>query len=152
MSGDITIRAATAADEPGWMALWRGYLEFYQMDLGDEVTRNTFRRIVDPAVAHMGSLLAETAEGRQVGLLNYVLHDITWTLTPVCYLEDLFVAEDLRGHGIGGALIEHLAAMGKEAGWHRIYWNTARDNISAQKLYNRLAERTGWVRYDMDLA
>jgi GNAT superfamily N-acetyltransferase len=151
MTGEITIRPVAAADEAGWMALWRGYLEFYEEDIPEEVSRHTFARVLDPKAGHIGSLVAATAEGRLVGLLTYIVHEITWSQAPACYLEDLFVADDVRGQGIASALIERMVEIGKAAGWHRIYWNTARDNVRAQKLYNRLSERTGWVRYDIDL-
>jgi GNAT superfamily N-acetyltransferase len=115
------------------------------------VTVATWARIVSDDAPHMGTLVAKRSGGGLVGMLNFVLHDITWSLAPVCYLEDLFVDERSRGQGIGRALIEELVSRGRDAGWHRIYWNTARDNAQAQILYNKIAERTGWVRYDIDL-
>jgi ribosomal protein S18 acetylase RimI-like enzyme len=69
----------------------------------------------------------------------------------VCYLEDLFVEPDFRGRGIGGALIVGLAEEGRQAGWRRIYWRTASDNARAQRLYDRLARRSGWITYELDL-
>jgi GNAT superfamily N-acetyltransferase len=69
----------------------------------------------------------------------------------VCYLEDLFVDPVARRSGVGRALIEALAAEGRQAGWRRIYWRTAADNATAQALYDRLARRSGWVTYELDL-
>ena len=152
MEGEITIRTADATDEAGWRRLWQGYLDFYEEDLPDAVTAATWARIVSDDVPHIASLVARLSGGAGlVGMLNYVIHDITWSQRPVCYLEDLYVDEAARGSGVGRALIENLAGRGREAGWHRLYWNTARDNAVAQRLYNKLAERTGWVRYDLDL-
>jgi len=84
-------------------------------------------------------------------MLNYILHDVTWSKAPVCYLEDLYVVGEMRGQGIGRALIENLTSRGREAGWHRIYWTTARDNTKAQILYDKISDRTGSVLYDIDL-
>ena len=69
----------------------------------------------------------------------------------MCYLEDLYVDADVRGRGVGRALISSLAEEGHRAGWLRIYWRTASDNATAQALYDKLARRTGWVTYELDL-
>ncbi len=58
---------------------------------------------------------------------------------------------EARGRGVGRALIEALADRGRNEGWLRLYWQTARDNETAQKLYDKLAARTDWLRYDLDL-
>jgi GNAT superfamily N-acetyltransferase len=60
-------------------------------------------------------------------------------------------AHGARGHGVGRALIEWLAERGRGEGWLRIYWQTAQDNVRAQALYDKLAERTDWLRYELDL-
>ena len=150
MADDITIRTVGPGDEAEWRRLWNLYQTFYQVTLSDAVTASAWRRIVSADTPHIGGLVAERGPGL-VGMLNFVVHEITWAIAPVCYLEDLYVDEAVRGGGIGRALIERLVARGRDAGWHRIYWNTARDNSPAQRLYNKLAERTGWVRYDIDL-
>jgi len=151
MAGEITIRSADATDEAGWRRLWAAYLDFYAADISEAVTAATWAKIISDEAPHIGGLLARRSGSGLVGMLNYVIHDITWSLKPVCYLEDLYVEETARGEGVGRALIESLAARGREAGWHRLYWNTARDNTPAQVLYNKIGERTGWVRYDLDL-
>jgi GNAT superfamily N-acetyltransferase len=69
----------------------------------------------------------------------------------VCYLEDIFVAPQTRGKGAGRALIERLAALGREAGWRRVYWHTHENNFRARRLYDQVVERTDYVRYDFDL-
>ena len=151
MSDTIVVRPPEAGDEAQWKRLWAQYLEFYQTEIPDAVTDTTWQRIIDPTNETLGGLVAETAAGEVAGFLNFVIHPNTWSQAPVCYLEDIFVSADQRGTGLARALIEHLAATGRAAGWVRIYWHTARDNVPAQVLYNKLAERTGWVRYDIDL-
>lgn len=151
MSDTYTFRAAGAGDKAAWLALWKGYQSFYEVDLDDEVNEITWARITDRGTPEMGALVAETAEGRITGFLNYLIHNNTWSAAPVCYLEDLFVEQPARGGGAARGLIDKLAQMGRAAGWGRIYWHTARDNAPAQILYNKVAERTGWVRYDLDL-
>jgi len=151
MENEYSFRAAKAGDKAAWLDLWAGYQAFYEVELPDEVTERSWERILDGKSPEMGTLLAQAPDGQIIGFLNYVTHNITWAIEPVCYMEDLFVTAEARGTGAAGGLIDMLTEMGRKAGWHRIYWHTARDNVPAQILYNKLAERTGWVRYDLDL-
>jgi GNAT superfamily N-acetyltransferase len=144
-----TVRPLAPADEAQWRHLWDGYLAFYRQHLSPEVTDTTWTRLLDPAVSDMIGRVAE-CDGRVVGILNAVIHANTWSAAPVCYLEDLFVDVDSRGRGLGAALIEALAEEGRRAPWRRIYWRTAADNATAQRLYDRLARRSGWVTYELD--
>jgi ribosomal protein S18 acetylase RimI-like enzyme len=91
------------------------------------------------------------AGGRLTGLLHAVIHANTWAAAPVCHLKDLSVDPAARRTGVGRALIEALAEEGRQAGWRRIYWRTAADNATAQALYEKLARRSGWVTYELDL-
>jgi GNAT superfamily N-acetyltransferase len=59
-----------------------------------------------------------------VQFAHYILHPHTWSLQPVCYLEDLFVAPEARRLGRGRHLIERLVTMGRDHGWRRVYWHT----------------------------
>jgi GNAT superfamily N-acetyltransferase len=145
----ITVRPIEPADEPGWRSLWAGYLAFYRQLLAPEVTEATWRRLLDPTSEMIGR--AAVIDGGVIGILHAVIHGNTWATAPVCYLEDLFVDPDRRRHGAGRALIEALAAEGQRAGWRRIYWRTAADNVTAQALYDDVARRTGWVTYERDL-
>ncbi len=82
-----------------------------------------------------------------VGFANYVVHPFTWGEEDVCYLEDLFVAPDVRGRGAGRALIEHLIERAVAEGWSRLYWLTRAENETARRLYDRFCPADGFVRY-----
>jgi GNAT superfamily N-acetyltransferase len=140
-----TIRSALPSDEAAWRKLWRGYCEFYDASVGDEVTSRTWQRILDPDSAVM-CIVAEV-DGQVYGFANCVVHENTWETQPVCYLEDLFVTPSARGRGIGGALIEWLRNAMRAEGWARLYWHTREDNTQARKLYDRFAEADDFVRY-----
>jgi GNAT superfamily N-acetyltransferase len=144
------VRPLAPADEATWRKLWAGYLLFYDQVLPADVTAATWRRLVDPGFSAMIGRVAEI-DGRVVGILHAVIHANTWSAAPVCYLEDLFVEPNMRGRGIGRALIANLAEEGRRASWRRIYWRTGADNATAQRLYARLARRSGWVTYEVDL-
>jgi GNAT superfamily N-acetyltransferase len=90
-------------------------------------------------------------DGKVAGFAISVLHEGSWTTRPICYLEDLFVATDLRGHGIARALIEDLLRLCREQGWSRLYWHTRGSNRDARRLYDKFATADDFVRYRMIL-
>lgn len=139
------IRAALPSDEPAWRALWRGYCDFYQAELPDEVTQRTWKRILDPDSAVM-CIVAEV-EGAVAGFAHCVVHENTWETQPVCYLEDLYVAPHARLGGVGRALIEWLRNAMRAEGWARLYWMTREDNAAARRLYDQFTQADGFVRY-----
>ncbi|MEP2828905.1 GNAT family N-acetyltransferase [Parvibaculum sp.] len=148
-SGPLTIRSFEPRDRAAWDEMWAGYLAFYETALAPEVSEDTWARFVNAAPGHVG-LIAEGADG-PLGFAHAILHPGTWSPRPVCYLEDLYVNEAARGRGAGRALIEALAEKGRAEGWLRLYWQTARTNNTAQFLYDKLARRTDWLRYELDL-
>tara|TARA_R110000868_G_scaffold125417_7_gene331369 strand:+ start:1548 stop:1994 length:447 start_codon:yes stop_codon:yes gene_type:complete len=148
MKSPLRIRALKAADRPDWDEMWAGYLTFYKSSLTREISDDTFARLLS---GELIGLIAEDADGRPQGFAHAILHAGTWSPKPVCYLEDLFVRDTARGMGAGRALIEALIARGRAEGWLRLYWQTAADNHTAQVLYDKLADRTSWLRYELEL-
>ncbi len=141
----VVIRAALPADEAAWRTLWRGYCQFYGSFVPDAVTDRTWQRILNPDSSIM-CLIAEV-EGRVYGFANCVVHEATWELQPVCYLEDLYVLPSARGRGIASALLDWLRGAMRAEGWSRLYWMTREDNQQARRLYDRFARADGFVRY-----
>lgn len=146
----LTVGAATEKDRAGWEALWRAFCTHFDTDLSPAVNDGLWQRITDPAQP-INCLLAFDAQGQPVGLTHYVLHLHTWSLRTICYLEDLYVAPVARGSGAAPRMIAALKQMGERQGWRRIYWHTHEDNYRARSLYDRIARRTDYVRYDIDL-
>lgn len=144
----LTIRDADPGDETVFRALWDNYLGFYKTELKPGVTEATWKRILAPT----SGLFARLAEhdGRVVGFAVCVMHEGSWVNQPICYLEDLFVTETLRGQGIGRRLIEDLVALAKAHRWARVYWHTEADNTAARALYDKFSKADG-VRYRIAL-
>jgi GNAT superfamily N-acetyltransferase len=140
-----TIRPLAAADKAAWAPLWAGYLEFYEAMIAAEVSERTFARLLDPAEP-MFCLVAEEKR-RVIGIVHCVLHRSTWTRGPYLYLQDLFVALEVRGSGAGRALIEAVYARADELGAERVYWLTHESNATARLLYDSVAERSGFIQY-----
>jgi GNAT superfamily N-acetyltransferase len=142
----VKIRRIEARDEARWRVLWEGYCRFYERDLSEAITRHTWARIMD-AASPVHAIVAEGNGDAVIGIANYVLHENTWTLTPVCYLEDLFVDPAARAHGVGKQLIDSLLAEMKAQGWSRLYWNTKENNYRARGLYDKFTPHSGFLRY-----
>jgi len=142
----IIVRPAEAADEPRWRELWDAYTRFYEREPVEAVTRHTWARIVDPA-APVYALVADSSDAGVIGIANYLIHENTSTLTPVCYLQDLFVAPAARAAGVGRRLIDALWYEVRVNGWSGLYWQTKENNYRARALYDSYTPHSGFVRY-----
>jgi GNAT superfamily N-acetyltransferase len=138
-----TVRPVAEADRGAWMALWQGYLDFYETVLGPGVTEETFARLVDEREGMFG-LVAEV-DGTVAGFTNVVTHPSTWSTDTYVYLEDLFVAAELRGRGIARTLIE---AVYERAGDRKVYWQTHESNAAGRRLYDKVAAHDGFLVYE----
>lgn len=145
----VTIRAVEPGDFAAWKVLWDGYNKFYGRHgataLPAEITRTTWSRFFD-AYEPMHALVAEQA-GELVGLVHFLLHRSTIQLHPNCYLQDLFTAEAARGKGVARRLIEAVYARAKAMRVERVYWQTHETNTTAMRLYDTVAEKSGFVVY-----
>ncbi len=140
-----TIRSAVPADFEQWLPLWEGYNTFYERSVPAEVTRMTWSRFFD-AYEPMHAIVAER-DGSLLGLVHYLFHRNTAMLGPTCYLQDLFTVATTRGQGIGRALIEAVYERAQAAGSSRVYWMTQESNATARRLYDQVAEYSGFIQY-----
>jgi GNAT superfamily N-acetyltransferase len=142
---DIIIRRVGAHERAAWDVLWKGYQTFYEVALADEVSATTWARLHEPREPMF--LLGAYVDGTLAGIVHYLFHRSCWTIADYCYLQDLFVAESARNLGLGRALIEAVEREARAAGASRVYWLTKEDNTTARALYDRLAERSGFIQY-----
>jgi len=142
---DITVRSLTRADEPHWRRLWSAYLRFYETEVAQEVYETTFARLLDPNRPQWG-LLAERG-ATPVGLVNFIFHPHNWKIEDVCYLQDLYADPEVRGQGVGRALIEAVYAAADVQGVPTVYWMTQEFNAEARKLYDRIGQLTPFIKY-----
>lgn len=149
MNEPVRVRAVQRADFSEWLPLWDGYNAFYgraaETALHPNTTQMTWERFFD-AHEPMHALVAE-ASGRLVGLAHFLYHRSTIQIPPTCYLADLFSANAVRGQGVGRALIEAVYAHARALGVPRVYWQTHETNTVAMRLYDQVAERSGFVVY-----
>jgi len=142
----VSVMPVVATDEQAWLELFQDYITFYEATVPKDVIALTWRRLLGRE-DNMMALIARDAEGRAVGIAALVFHRSTWSPTWYCYLEDLFVASEARGQGVGRALIESTYAEADRRGANRTYWATQDDNATARTLYDRVGQLTEFVQY-----
>ena len=146
---DFSIRAVQSTDYAQWLPLWEGYNAFYGRSgptaLPGGITTLTWARFFD-AGEPMHALVAVRG-GTLLGLAHYLFHRSTIHAAQLCYLQDLFTAPAARGGGVGGALIEAVCEAARAAQAERVYWHTHESNHAARRLYDRVAERSGFIVY-----
>lgn len=145
----ITVREIERDDNAEWRALFAGYNAFYgrvgDTALSDEIVKTTWQRFFDPA--EPVHALVAVQGGRLVGLAHYLFHRSTTQIELTCYLQDLFTAEQSRGAGIGRKLILAVYDRALASGTPKVYWQTHETNEAARRLYDKVAERSGFMIY-----
>ncbi len=140
------IRPLALEDEAQWRRLWTDYLAFYESTVSDEVYASTFARLLGDDPQDFNGLLAEV-DGVPVGLTHYLFHRHAWKVENVCYLQDLYADPNVRGTGVGRALIEAVYAAADAAKAPTVYWLTQDFNAPARKLYDRIGVLSPFIKY-----
>jgi GNAT superfamily N-acetyltransferase len=145
----LTIRAIEEKDKSQWLKLWAGYLEFYKSTISPEQTELTWKRLINNELKMFG-FVAENKDG-VIGFTHCLFRPSTWTETDYCYLEDLFVDPNIRGKGVGRALMEKVVEFAKQKESKRVYWTTQEFNKTARVLYDSITPVSEFVQYRLPL-
>jgi GNAT superfamily N-acetyltransferase len=145
----LIIRAIEEKDKDPWLKLWAGYLEFYKSTISLEQTELTWKRLINNELKMFG-FVAESEEGI-IGFTHCLFRPSTWTETDYCYLEDLFVDPNIRGKGIGRALMNKVFELAKEKKSKRVYWTTQEFNKTARVLYDSITPVSEFVQYRLPI-
>jgi GNAT superfamily N-acetyltransferase len=149
MSAPLQIRAITHEDFDAWLPLWDAYNAFYgrsgETALPREITHITWNRFFD-GYEPMHACVAERG-GHLVGIVHFLYHRHTTMAGPICYLQDLYTLDSERGKGVGRALIKAVYVRAKADGAERVYWQTHETNHTAMQLYDKVADKSGFVIY-----
>ncbi|OWV90755.1 GNAT family acetyltransferase [Rhizobium sp. R635] len=135
-----TVRPLQPSDYAAWEPLWAAYQRFYEVVIPTETTDLTWAR-------PMHALGAFDEDGRLVGIVHAIFHRSCWLPQWTCYLQDLYIEDSRRGFGTGAALIEAVAGLARQNGAGRLYWMTYESNATARRLYDKIAERSGFIQY-----
>lgn len=143
---DLWLRPLGPDDWEAWRRLWRGYLAFYGTAVGEEVEETTFARLLGDDPNDFAAIIGGRGD-LPLGLTHYLFHRHCWRIENVVYLQDLFVAEEARGTGLGRALIEAVYKAADDANCPTVYWLTQEDNAVGRRLYDRVANKTDFIKY-----
>ena len=146
----ITIEKFVAEDRDDWLALWEAYLVFYKASLPAEVGHQTWQRMIDPP-GDIEGFKAVGGDGKMVGMVTYLYHGTTWSAGARCYLHDLYTLPETRGQGVGRSLINAVYDTARKAGAEQVYWLTQEFNYHGRILYDKVADRTPFIKYAHNL-
>ena len=144
------IATATSDELDEILPLFAGYQRFYTGATQDDAKNRAFlERFVSGGAGRL-LVARDPADDAVIGFAN-----LYWTFSSTIaeehvLLNDLFVSERARGQGAGLALIEAAREVARERGSKTLSWQTALDNRTAQRLYERTeADRTAWFEYEL---
>ena len=144
---NLVVSRLLPQDRASWEVLARGYKAFYKTETSPAEYETAWNRLLQrDDVFGIGA----KTDGRLIGIAHYLFHTSAWA-AKICYLQDLFVAPEVRGKGTARALIEAVAAAAREARAARYYWLTQENNTVARVLYDKVAKHNGFIRYDFPL-
>ena len=147
----VTVRAAIADDREAFLAMWRDFVALAPGEPGNHTMGElNWQRIMNPLHALRCIVAVETGNAPS-GFTLFIALPFTWSTGDACYLQDIYVAPESRGKGVAQAMIAELRRIGLEAGWFKIFWMTQADNYPAQRLYDKVAKRMDYLRYDLNV-
>jgi GNAT superfamily N-acetyltransferase len=144
----VTIRPLQQSDHAEWRRLWTAYLAFYKTSVPEVVYATTWKRLFTEGEYEPNGFIA-LVDGKPAGLVHYMYHRTCWTVANNCYLQDLFADPDVRGKGVGRALIEAVRQAAAKDGITNVYWLTQETNATARRLYDRVAKFMGFIKYSL---
>ncbi|SEN66178.1 GNAT family N-acetyltransferase [Cryobacterium sp. TMT1-3] len=146
----VTVRPLGDKDFFPWLGLFEGYSAFYESELTDQKALQVWSWIIDPNNSLDGAVAVDD-RGDFVGLAHYRTVPRTLSGDLALFLDDLYVAEDARGKGVGTLLMDFTKAYARERKLAQVQLVTAADNATAQVLYDQVGTRTDWVTYEIDV-
>lgn len=147
---DVLIVPIAQRHRDDWDRLYAGYANFYRVEQTSEMRERVWSWLHDTHHPSEG-LIAQTPDGRAIGLAHFRPFARPLSATTGGYLDDLYVDPGIRGKRVGDLLLAELADIGRARGWSVIRWITAEDNSRARALYDRVAKLTAWKTYDITL-
>ena len=141
------IRKIQLKDKEQWGKLYRGYADFYKVEMNDKILQTVWNWLHDKN--HEVEGLIYEVNGNIVGLAHYRRMPSLLRGQNIGFLDDLFVDPKHRGQRIGEKLINKIKEISNSKGWNLVRWITREDNISAKSLYDRVSEKTTWDVYEL---
>ena len=141
------IREIQLKDKVQWEKLYKGYADFYKVEMNDKILQTIWSWLHDKS--HDVEGLVYEVEDKIIGLAHYRRMPSPLRGQYIGFLDDLFVDPKYRGQKIGEKLIYQMKEISISRGWNLVRWITRNDNTKAKSLYDRVSEKTTWDVYEL---
>jgi GNAT superfamily N-acetyltransferase len=145
----VAVHRINTDDRDIWEPLWNGYLDFYGKHISSETTDLTWQRLTQSG--DIQGLIAVSGNGEGIGIVHFFYHPSTTTISGNCYIQDLFVSASARRCGAGRDLMLAAVDTARKSGAAVAYWQTEEFNGTARRLYEKIAKRSPFIRYNVEL-
>ena len=141
------IREIQLKDKEQWKKLYKGYADFYKVEMNDKILQTIWSWLHDKS--HDVEGLVYEVEDKIIGLAHYRRMPSPLRGQYIGFLDDLFLDPKYRGQKIGEKLINKMKEISNSRGWNLVRWITRNDNTKAKSLYDRVSEKTTWDVYEL---
>ena len=141
------IRPIKIEDKKDWEKLYRGYADFYKVEMNDEILNTVWKWLFDQN--HEVSGLVYEENSKVIAIAHYRKMPSPLRGKYIGFLDDLYVDPKYRRNGIGEKIIKELNAISKKNNWNLVRWITRDDNTIAKSLYTKLSKKTNWEVYEL---
>jgi ribosomal protein S18 acetylase RimI-like enzyme len=141
------IRNLEKKDKENWSKLYNGYADFYKVPMNSEILDTLWGWIHDEN--HIINGICFELKGKIVAIAHYRAMPRPIKGRYIGFLDDLFVESDSRGKKIAQKIFDHLKSLSKSNNWDGIRWITHSSNENAKKLYDKIANNTGFELYEL---
>jgi ribosomal protein S18 acetylase RimI-like enzyme len=141
------VREIKLSDKEEWEVLYRGYADFYKVEMKDEILKTVWSWLHDRN--HDVKGIVYEYDNKVIGLAHYRRMPRPLRGKYIGFLDDIYVEPKYRGKKIGEKLIHELKEISKKNNWDLVRWVTHNDNIRAKSLYDRIAKKTTWDLYEL---
>ena len=141
------IREIKLKDKNQWEKLYRGYADFYKVEMNDKILQTLWNWLHDKN--HEVDGIVYEVDDKIVAFAHYRRMPSPLRGQNIGFLDDIFVEPEYRGKKIGEKLINKIKEISKSKGWNLVRWITRDDNIRAKSLYSRVSVKTNWDVYEL---
>jgi GNAT superfamily N-acetyltransferase len=141
------IRPIKIEDKKDWEKLYKGYADFYKVEMNDEILTTVWRWLIDQN--HEVSGLVYEENSKVIALAHYRKMPSPLRGKYIGFLDDLFVEPKHRRKGVGEKIIKELNTISMRNNWNLVRWITRDDNTTAKSLYEKLSKKTNWEVYEL---
>ena len=141
------IRNIKIEDKKDWERLFRGYADFYKVEMNDEILKTVWKWLIDQSHEVNGLVYEENS--KIIALAHYRKMPSPLRGKYIGFLDDLFVDPKHRRKKIAEKIFKELKVISDKKGWGLIRWITRNNNEKAKNLYDKISEKTTWDTYEL---